>query len=600
MSLKGGTLRKNVIFLLIFFFECVNLKKGFEFKKHILNSNGIIFNPKSSISFTDSEWIILTDISFNQAEDVFSKVEKTLIENIQQKFNYENDSLLSPIADEIVMKAKYKISILEITKMRFKAFRDSLVLDSKTRTSRETPLFYFGGKLLNFLFGVATTDELHIVNAHLEKLSTETTHIVHALEQQATLVNESLWESRMNSESISKLAQTVLTIDNQISILNTKVDDLELKSIQLEKIKAEVHGAFNEIDSVLNWLEQYTDNLGFGISILFQGKLPSSLFPPTQLRKVINKIKDSLPVGWTLSKALQNGDILSVYEDARVVTASHENGITLFIHLPVYEFSLQYSLFKIINLSKAVNNGSLGLKYNNLPDYLAVSKDRQSYIELNEKEAKSCLLQSVCSIVKPIENNIKRSCAMSLYIENEDFISKNCNPVLSSWKGTESIYLGDRVWAVSSDKPLKIILTCPKEIEIVTETFTLSTLDILELPMGCSAKSEELLFQASFRKKFNSNSGGFGKNPIISHNPSYSLKSNNSTKVKIVESNASNAIEQILNIIINSNNHSKNKENRTIIRSYEQSLDKIEQEDRERLELEKKMLKKNFILHFNF
>jgi len=125
---------------------------------------------------------------------------------------------------------------------------------------------------------------------------------------------------------------------------------------------------------------------------------------------------------------------------------------------------------------------------------------------------------------------------------------------------------------------------------------TLSSLDILELPMGCSAKSEELLFQASFRKKFNSDFGDFGKNPIISHNPSYSLKNNNNTKVKIVESNVSKAIEKKLDMIISNINN--NEENRTIIRSYDQSLDQLEQEDRERVLFEKNSVKEKIYSTF--
>ena len=58
------------------------------------------------------------------------------------------------------MKIKYK-AILQTKKMRLKAFIGSLVLDQKLRKTRETPLFIFGGKVLNFNFGVATTDQLH-------------------------------------------------------------------------------------------------------------------------------------------------------------------------------------------------------------------------------------------------------------------------------------------------------------------------------------------------------------------------------------------------------------------------------------------------------
>lgn len=47
-----------------------------------------------------------------------------------------------------------------------------------------------GGKVLNWLFGVSTQEDLEHVHGHLNKLSMETTSIVHALENHASLINE--------------------------------------------------------------------------------------------------------------------------------------------------------------------------------------------------------------------------------------------------------------------------------------------------------------------------------------------------------------------------------------------------------------------------
>ncbi|KZR95883.1 Uncharacterized protein APZ42_010090, partial [Daphnia magna] len=61
-----------------------------------------------------------------------------------------------------------------------------------------------GGKVLSWLFGVSTQEDLEHVHGRLDRLSTETTSIVHALEVQATLINETLWETKAVADAVAE------------------------------------------------------------------------------------------------------------------------------------------------------------------------------------------------------------------------------------------------------------------------------------------------------------------------------------------------------------------------------------------------------------
>ncbi|KAI9552541.1 hypothetical protein GHT06_020390 [Daphnia sinensis] len=160
------------------------------------------------------------------------------------------------------------------------------------RPIRERGVMDGGGTVLNWLFGVATTDDLVKVNKNIEQLSTESTAIVHALEVHTWLINETVWEIQASAQIISKL-QGGLPTRSKVGLANVAME-----------------------------------------------RLPLALFPPAKLEQVLAAVKGNLPPGWSLAPRLQMGDMWRANQSARVVAAAVEGGIRLFKHLPVSEFRI--------------------------------------------------------------------------------------------------------------------------------------------------------------------------------------------------------------------------------------------------------------------
>lgn len=74
-------------------------------------------------------------------------------------------------------------------------------------------------------------------------------------------------------------------------------------------------------------------------------------------------------MGWTIASA----ELWVTYREAQVQVAAVENKFRLFIKIPIFDHTQRYTLFRIIKLPSAVDNGHHGVIYGNLPDYLAVS-----------------------------------------------------------------------------------------------------------------------------------------------------------------------------------------------------------------------------------
>ena len=137
--------------------------------------------------------------------------------------------------------------------------------------------------------------------------------------------------------------------------------------------------AFQAAKLTLSWLQQVVENLGNDLAAVAMERLPPTLFPPTQLREVLREVRAALPHGWSLAPSLQAGNLWRTYKDARVAAAASPLGLRICIHLPVFEFTLSFLLFRVTSLPRAVGNGTLADRFHPLSDYLAVSMDRQNY-----------------------------------------------------------------------------------------------------------------------------------------------------------------------------------------------------------------------------
>jgi hypothetical protein len=139
-----------------------------------------------------------------------------------------------------------------------------------------------------------------------------------------------------------------------------------------------------------------------------------------------------------------------LYREATVTVAVVRNPFRLFVEIPIYDHAKHLNLFKIIRLPKATENGTHGVRFSNLPDFLAVSPDLDTFIELQTTEMQHCRefdKQLCCFHTGLNKRGSRKSCAISLFTEDTRQTKKNCQTAFLQWIGPEVAYLGKNRWA---------------------------------------------------------------------------------------------------------------------------------------------------------
>ncbi|KAK4037915.1 hypothetical protein OUZ56_029939 [Daphnia magna] len=262
-----------------------------------------------------------------------------------------------------------------------------------------------GGRVLNWLFEVSTQEDLEHVNGWINKLSTEITSIVHALEVYASLINETLWETKASGEAVAELQTAFARIEREAWKMDNKMDGV-MKEIERQWIATtQVGDAFCQIGSAVGWIKEVMDNFAVKLAAMAMERLPATLFPPLQVQAALKEIKSVLPSGWSLSPSIQKGDVWKVYTEAKVIVATDE---------------------------------------------------ARSHTQ--------------------------------------------CTTHVSPWLGQQTVYLGHRRWGYSTTEDTTITITCPQSREKVNTLIRRKPFDVFEVPMSCTAHTENWTFQASFRK----------------------------------------------------------------------------------------------------
>ncbi|KAK4021209.1 hypothetical protein OUZ56_003128 [Daphnia magna] len=77
-------------------------------------------------------------------------------------------------------------------------------------------------------------------------------------------------------------------------------------------------------------------------------------------------------------------------------------------------------------------------------------------------------------------------------------IKTQCRKKFADWRDPEVVYIGANQWAFSATKPHDIVFSCPPNVgQPPLRTVTLPVVRIFEVPLVCTARTEDWVFPAS-------------------------------------------------------------------------------------------------------
>ena len=338
---------------------------------------------------------------------------------------------------------------------------------------------------------MATQKDFEAISSQVDRLGNREKIITHLVQQQATVVNESLWEIKAHSEILAKLYDKQKTLERTLETFTTNATKQVFSYLE---VMQGIDEAFGHVEESLDQLNRFTDDLVLGLSQVASEKLPTQFFSPQQMGEVIGEIRQRLPVGWRLIDAPRPGNLWIIYREAKVSIAVANQSLRI-------DESRQFRLYRTIQLDKAVNNASHGVQYKDVPEVLAVSDDLQSFVELTGRNASACDAASrpICHFHTGISRrNGSKSCVIALFLNDTVEVEKSCKREFTSWRGSEVAYLGDRHWAITAEKKHEIVIACPPGGPEPGQTvIQVAPIGIFEILPTCSAHSTDWIFPAS-------------------------------------------------------------------------------------------------------
>ena len=182
-----------------------------------------------------------------------------------------------------------------------------------------------GGELIKWLFGTPSNKDLEQITKKFAAIDHFDKEVTHLITDQATLINETIKETRINAQTLKIVNEALESLDNALTKLATAVEYNLERTLNHTEAIMRIDDAFRAIDKTLYWLADYIKNLELGITVLALGRLPPQLFPPEKLHFVLEKIANVLPYTWSLAVDAHPGNLWLFYQETKVHTALTRN-----------------------------------------------------------------------------------------------------------------------------------------------------------------------------------------------------------------------------------------------------------------------------------
>ena len=268
-------------------------------------------------------------------------------------------------------------------------YRDYNALRDNSSERKKRAVFDFGGKILSFLFGTLTQDDLDIAQKHVSTLEANQQSIVHILEDSLTISNMSRTEITENRHSINELLSTLSDINNKIDNVTEEFNN------QLKEVENFLQ-MYLKLDLIVQELKQtiqnamiYLENLKIQVSMLSNEKLSPLIISPMKLKATLQDIASKLSCAFRLPDNL-NTNLWKYYTFLKCATIISNNQIIIVVSVPILDFSSKFEVYIVHTFPVALTNTSqtqIIAQVDSDTSIIAFNNERNKYILLNHIEA---------------------------------------------------------------------------------------------------------------------------------------------------------------------------------------------------------------------
>jgi hypothetical protein len=435
------------------------------------------------------------------AKDFSTALNSTSFEHdIQSRIKYENNVFLA--------KTKHISKRLNVI--------DTLISDKqRSWGSRNKRLVVAPvvGTVLKFLFGTADNNDVVTIHRRIEELGTVVNKIHHINEVQATLLQTLHNDNAAQDVFLDKLTSATNNLMTNLARLRKDFDSTakreEFERRAMFTLLANIEIVRDTIDRADNMIQ----DLLIDVSAIAAGKIPPHLLPPDLLVEGLQAVSKVLPNGNTLLSPTSSGVLWDYYHLTIVNSIVLQDGLRLFIDLPIIVPRSTFDLYNIIPFPTQIPSTNNFTIIEIMYPFLALSKDHDYYVPLTPTEIEAChpIPSPVCIQQFPIwKATGATSCELSIVLRDDQAIAENCKMSVINTSDSKLVFLYENFWAYFFPYATTVRFNCNGNVPNPAPMSLIGS-GTLIVPTHCTAQSKNFFIRAGIR----GNSSISSKRPTI-------------------------------------------------------------------------------------
>ena len=360
------------------------------------------------------------------------------------------------------------------------------------KTSRKRALIGAGGTALNWLFGVATEEQVSNLMAHIHLLqknaataSSERQTILDTVSDSLNITEQrinGIWHSiDSTAEVLSSVSVSLNNITRRINYLQQHSDlwmQVNINSIEHSALLVKIL----ELDTAIGTITEFISSL----PILLRGQLPEKLVNPTMLNEGLLKLSkyvQTLPVKLYI---LNDTEHLQYYYSSYMAAAIfHDSVLYISFQTPLLSNPLPFDVYRIVITPLHLHNGnSKGFSIlEDVLEYFALSRNELFYKSLTRAQYQQCShdFNGFCPDLSIVRYKHKPSCISAIFFQQDNDVTLLCKfKIFTSTLKHDLQKLASNTYLLWDDKD-EIQITCPDHKEVIK----VSTFSLIDLPCGC-------------------------------------------------------------------------------------------------------------------
>ncbi|MCG8622264.1 MAG: hypothetical protein MJE68_09755, partial [Proteobacteria bacterium] len=373
---------------------------------------------------------------------------------------------------------------------------DSLKNPKTTRTKRSV-----ASSIFKFLFGGDDNSET------IDMLKENVATLMANERLQESQLKEIIKSQKLNVAEIRLNRNLIRQMTQELAQLNTTLSDVTFYTEILFSLAhfqisiSQLRHRVNIIRDALIGLQINLDILYHHFSALVNSKLTPEMIPPTQLKTILDEVKDDIRSHprLVLPEDPTENSIYKYYKMIKFQLTMEKEIVLGILQIPLVDINTEFRLYKIYNLPIPLPEARLQVQYDLSAEYLAITKGDQYVTFPTEHEIMGCILTAgaLCELNTALLPTLNlNSCEFALYKKNQNQVTESCRVRTSPLVRDHAISLQPNYWVVITQAPRVLHIIC---LQTTTYLQVKYPIDIVHLQDGCEAQSSTLVLPGHSR-----------------------------------------------------------------------------------------------------